>query len=140
MSEEDFKLQYLSREWIDEVIKRVKANLTPEEMKHVSSSMVNIVENCPDGATRHMYFRFEDGILAEALVGTSDDEVASKEAEFRIIGEYDTFAKISRAELGARSALMRNKIKLKGNMVKALRLSSVVDKLNKIIATVPTDY
>ncbi|MHA2602128.1 MAG: SCP2 sterol-binding domain-containing protein [Candidatus Thorarchaeota archaeon SMTZ1-83] len=140
MSGEDVKLQYLSREWIDEVIKRVKANLTAEEMKHVSSSMVNIVENCPDGSTRHMYFRFEDGILAEALVGTSDDEVASKEAEFRIIGEYDTFAKISRAELGARSALMRNKIKLKGNMVKALRLSSVVDKLNKIIATVPTDY
>jgi putative sterol carrier protein len=134
------KLQYLSREWIDEVIKRVKANLTAEEMKHVSSSMVNIVENCPDGATRHMFFRFEEGLLAEALVGTSDDEVASKEAEFRIIGEYDTFAKISKAELGARSALMRNRIKLKGNMVKALRLSSVVDKLNKIIATVPTDY
>ncbi len=140
MSGEDVKLQYLSKEWIDEVIKRVEASLTAEEMKHVSSSMVNIVENCPDGSTRHMYFRFEDGLLAEALVGTSDDEVASKEAEFRIIGEYDTFAKISRAELGARSALMRNKIKLKGNMVKALRLSSVVDKLNKIIATVPTDY
>ncbi|MFX0045164.1 MAG: SCP2 sterol-binding domain-containing protein [Candidatus Hermodarchaeota archaeon] len=140
MSGEDVKLQYLSKEWIDEVIKRVKASLTAEEMKHVSSSMVNIVENCPDGTTRHMYFRFENGLLAEALVGTSDDEVASREAEFRIIGEYDTFAKISRAELGARSALMRNKIKLKGNMVKALRLSSVVDKLNKIIATVPTDY
>ncbi|MFW9769527.1 MAG: SCP2 sterol-binding domain-containing protein [Candidatus Thorarchaeota archaeon] len=133
-------LKYLSQEWMDAVIELVKENLTSEEMKHVSSSMVNIVENCPDGKRRYMYFRFEDGLLAEGLVGTDDDEVASKNPEFRIIGEYDTFAKISKAELGARSALMRNRIKLKGNMVKALRLSSVVDKLNKIIARVPTDY
>lgn len=133
-------LTYLSTEWMDEVIKLVKERLTAEEMKRVSSSMVNIVENCPDGKRRYMYFRFEDGLLAEGLVGTDDDEVASKTAEFRIIGDYDTFAKISQAQLGARSALMRNRIKLKGNMVKALRLSSVVDKLNKIIAQVPTDY
>ncbi|MFX1262412.1 MAG: SCP2 sterol-binding domain-containing protein [Promethearchaeota archaeon] len=132
--------RYLSKEWMAEVIKLVKATLTAEEMKHVSSSMVNIVEDCPDGKVRYMYFRFEDGQLVEALIGTDDDEVASREAEFRIIGAYDTFAKISKAEMGARSALMRNKIKLKGNMVKALRLSSVVDKLNKIIAQVPTDY
>ncbi|MFX1367834.1 MAG: SCP2 sterol-binding domain-containing protein [Promethearchaeota archaeon] len=134
------EFKYLSKEWMDEVISRVTAKLTAEEMKHVSSSMVNIVENCPDGNTRYMYFRFEDGLLAEAAIGTQDDEVSQKKAEFRIIGDYDVFAKISQAELGARSALMRNKIKLKGNMVKALRLSSVVDKLNKIIATVPTDY
>ena len=131
---------YLSQEWMTAVIDLVKQSLTAEEMKHVSSSMVNIVENCPDGKRHYMYFRFEDGLLAEGLVGTDDDEVASKTPEFRIIGDYDTFAKISQAELGARSALMRNKIKLKGNMVKALRLSSVVDKLNKIIAQVPTDY
>ncbi|MHA3962678.1 MAG: SCP2 sterol-binding domain-containing protein [Candidatus Thorarchaeota archaeon SMTZ1-45] len=132
--------EYLSQEWMDAVISRVRDSLTAEEMKHVSSSMVNIVENCPDGKRRYMYFRFENGLLEEALVGTDDDEVASKNPEFRIIGDYDTFAKISKAELGARSALMRNRIKLKGNMVKALRLSSVVDKLNKIIAQVPTDY
>jgi putative sterol carrier protein len=133
-------LEYLSQEWMEAVIELVKERLTAEEMKHVSSSMVNIVENCPDGKRRYMYFQFEDGLLAEGLVGTDDDEVASKKPEFRIIGDYDTFAKISKAELGARSALMRNKIKLKGNMVKALRLSSVVDKLNKIIAQVPTKF
>ncbi|MFW9850643.1 MAG: SCP2 sterol-binding domain-containing protein [Candidatus Thorarchaeota archaeon] len=140
MTDDDSKLMYLSKEWMDEVERRVKAELTPEEMKKVSSSMVNIVRNCPDGKQRYMYFRFEDGIMAEGLVGTDDDEVASREAEFKIIGDYEIFRQISMAELGARTALMRNKIKLKGNMVKALRLSSVVDKLNKIIATVPTEF
>ena len=138
--EEGAKLKYLSKEWMDEVERRVKATLTAEEMKKVSSSMVNIVKNCPDGKVHYMYFRFEDGLMAEGLVGSEDDEVATKDAEFKIIGEYEIFRQISMAELGARTALMRNKIKLKGNMVKALRLSSVVDKLNKIIATVPTEF
>lgn len=136
----EIKLRYLSQEWMEEVIRRVKSNLTPEEMKKVSSSMVNILNNCPDGKTYYMYFKFEEGVLAEAAVGSEDEEVASKEAEFKIIGDYDIFAQISKAELGARTALMKNKIKLKGSMVKALRLSSVVDRLNKIIATVPTEF
>lgn len=140
MSDESHKFKYLSNEWLNEVIKRIKASLTAEDMKKVSSSMMNIYHNCPDGKTHFLYFKFEEGLLTEALVGTEEDEVATKQAEFRILGDYDTFAKISRAELGARGALMRGRIKLKGNMIKALRLASVVDRLNKIIATVPTEY
>ncbi|MFW9992103.1 MAG: SCP2 sterol-binding domain-containing protein [Candidatus Odinarchaeota archaeon] len=140
MPEENSKLRYLTSEWLDEVTKRIKANLTTEDMKNVSSSMMNVYNNCPDGKTRYMFFKFDDGLLTEALVGGDEDEVAGKKAEFMIHGDYGVFAQISRAELGARSALMRNKIKLKGNMVKALRLASVVDRLNKIIATVPTEF
>ncbi|MHA2294662.1 MAG: SCP2 sterol-binding domain-containing protein [Candidatus Hodarchaeales archaeon] len=140
MSEEGSKFNYLTNEWIEEVVKRVKVNLTAEDMKNVSSSMKNIYQNCPDGKNHYLYFKFDEGQLTEALVGDDNDEVANKKAEFRIIGDYEVFAKISRAELGARSALMRNKIKLKGNMIKALRLASIVDRLNKVIATVPTEF
>ena len=35
---------------------------------------------------------------------------------------------------------MTLKLKLKGNMVKALRLASLADRLNKVLATIPTDY
>jgi len=44
------------------------------------------------------------------------------------------------AELGSRAALMSGKLKLKGNMVKALSFSSVVDRLNKVLSTVPTEF
>ena len=50
------------------------------------------------------------------------------------------FAKISRAELGAQKALMGGLLKLKGNMVKALKLASLSDRLNKIIATIETEF
>ncbi|MFW9915695.1 MAG: SCP2 sterol-binding domain-containing protein [Candidatus Thorarchaeota archaeon] len=140
MAEEAPKFKYLTQEWLEEVVKRLREELSPKDMKKVSSSMMNVYENCPDGNIYYLFFQYEDGWLKEALVGTESDEIAAKKAEFRIVGDYDVFAKISRAELGARSALMRRKIKLKGNMVKALRLSSVVDKLNKVMSTVPTKF
>ena len=133
-------VKYLSQEWIEEVEKRLKATLTPEDVKNISSSMKNIYHNCPDGKTHYYYLAFKNGLVSEALVGTDEDEVADKKAEFTILGDYEIFAKISRAEMGARSALMRNKIKLKGNMVKALRLASVVDRINKLVSEIPTEF
>jgi len=61
-------------------------------------------------------------------------------AEFTITADYEIFARISRAELKARAALMSGKMKLKGPLVKALRLAPLVDRLNEVIATIPTDY
>ena len=34
---------------------------------------------------------------------------------------------------------MTGKLKLKGNMVKALKLASLADRLNKVLATIPTE-
>jgi hypothetical protein len=35
---------------------------------------------------------------------------------------------------------MSGKLKLKGNMVKALSFSSVVDRLNKVLSAIPTEF
>lgn len=130
------KLKYLSPEWRDEGEKRLKAELSPEKMNHASSSMSNILQNCPDGKERFMYFSFTDGNLIEFLIG----EGPAPEAEFKITGDYETFAKISNAEMGAQLALMSGRLKLKGNMVKALKLASVCDRLNKVLSGIPTEY
>ncbi len=130
------QLAYLSKEWTEEAAKRLRAELTPEKMKHVTSSMLTVYKGCPDGQDRALYYKFVDGVIAELSIREGE----LPEAEFRIIGDYETFAKISRAELGARAALMSGKLILKGNMVKALSLASVVDRLNKVLATIPTEY
>ena len=128
--------RYLSPEWTQEAYRRLMEELTPEKMKYVTSSMVTLYTNCPDGIDRALYYRFVDGMIDEVSVQTG----VLPEAEFRISGDYETFAKISRAELGSRSALMTGKLRLAGNMVKALGLSAVVDRMNKVLATIPTDY
>jgi putative sterol carrier protein len=130
------ELTYLSSEWRDEAEKRLEAGLDPEKMKRITSSMSNIYTGCPDGGERFLFFAFEEGRLATLSVGEGEPPAA----EFRITGSYDTFARISRAELGSHRALMTGKLKLKGNMVKALKLASVADRINKVLATIPAVY
>jgi putative sterol carrier protein len=129
-------VKYLSPEWRDEAEKRLKSELSPEKMNNITSSMSNIYQNCPDGKTRYLFFKFEDGNFAELSIG--DGEPPS--AEFRISGDYEIFAKISRAELGSQKALMTGKLKLKGNMIKALKLASIADRLNKVLSKIPAEY
>ena len=127
---------YLSPEWAAEAHRRLKEQLTPEKMKYVTSSMVTFYKNCPDGKDRALFYRFEQGVCTELAITIGEPPGA----EFRITGDYETFAKISSAELGSRSALMNGKLKLQGNMVKALSLSAVVDRMNKVLATIPAIY
>lgn len=131
------KLLYLSPEWGEEVEKRLREGLTPEKMNNLTSSMNNVYLKCPGSAAEKYFFvGFENGAVSRVEVG----EGKGPAAEFTITGDYETFAKISRAEMGAQKALMSGKMKLRGNMVKALKLASLCDRINKIIATIPTQF
>lgn len=129
-------MKYLSTEWAIEAQKRLRAQLDPEAMKHLTSSMLTVYNHCPDGLDRALYYKIVDGVFEDVSI----KEGTFPEAEFVISGDYETFAKISRSELGSRSVLMGGKLRLKGNMVKALSLSSVVDRLNKVLAEISCEY
>jgi putative sterol carrier protein len=130
------QVRYLTPPWRDEAERRLKSELSPERMNFITSSMSNIYLNCPDGQDKYLYFRFEEGRFAELILGQGEPP----QAEFRITGNYETFARISRAELGSQKALMTGKLKLKGNMIKALKLASIADRLNKVLSTIPAVY
>jgi len=127
---------YLSKSWRDEAIKRLQAELTPDKMNNVTTSMSNIYKNCPSGEEMFLFVECKEGVVTRVETGTGEPP----EAVFRIIGDYETFSRISRAELGAQKALMTGKLKLKGNLAKALKLAAVSDRLNKVLSTIPTQY
>ena len=130
------KYKYLSPEWAEEVCRRVNEKLSPERMKHITSSMLTVNTSCPDRKDRAVYYEIVDGVVTD--VSIREGELTR--AEFTITADYELFARISRGELKARAALMSGKMKLKGPLVKALRLSPLVDRLNEVIATIPTEY
>jgi len=130
------KYKYISQEWAAEAFHRLRQELTAEKMKFVTSSMLTLNTKCPDGKDRAVYYHFVDGVVDEVSICESE----FPEAEFTISGDYETFARISRAEIGSRSALMSGKLKLRGNMVKALSLAAVVDRMNNVLATIPTEF
>ena len=130
------KFKYLSPEWAEEVKRRANEMLTPERMKHITSSMRTVNRNCPDGADRAVYYEIVDGVVTEVSISEGEPP----KAEFTITADYQLFTRISRGEMKARAALMSGKMKLKGPLVKALRLSPLVDRLNEVTATIPTEY
>lgn len=130
------KFLYLSPAWGQEVERRLRAEIDAEKMNNLSSSMTNRYANCKDGLTHFFYVAFTDGVVSSVQVGEGDGPAA----EFIIYGDYDVFTQISQATLGAQRALMTGQLKLKGNMVKALKLASLVDRINKVIATIPTEF
>jgi putative sterol carrier protein len=130
------RFKYLSPEWAREATRRLQEDLTPEKMKNLTSSMATVYTNCPDGLDRTVYYRLKEGVVQQVSIHKEDPP----EAEFTIKGDYETFAQISRAELKSRAALMSGKLTLKGNLVKALRLAPVVDRLNGVLATIPTEF
>jgi len=130
------KFSYLSPAWGQEVERRLREEIDPEKMNHLSSSMTNRYAHCKNGADQFFYVEFSDGAISSVQVGEGDGPAA----EFVIYGDYDVFTQISQATLGAQRALMTGQLKLKGNMVKALKLASLVDRINKVIATIPTEY
>ena len=129
-------IAYLSPAWRDEALKRLQAELPPEKMNNVTTSMSNIYKNCPGGEEMFLFVECKDGKITRVETGAGEPP----QAEFRILGDYETFAKISRAELGAQKALMTGKLKLKGNLARALKLASVSDRLNKVLAKIPAKY
>ncbi len=130
------KLTYLSPEWCEEVKARLAREISPEKMKYITTSMTNVYRNCPDGRDKYLYFKCEDGVFTDVFVGDGEPP----KAEFVITGDYSTFASISQGKLKSQRALMGGKLKLRGNMVKALKLASLADRLNFVIAGIPTDY
>jgi putative sterol carrier protein len=139
MHEEDEmadKVRYLGPEWRDEVEKRFRQEMTPEKMKHITTSVSFIYTNCPDGKTRCLYFKSVDGNVAEV----ASDENLSREAEFVITGDYELFSRVTQGTLSSQRALMSGKLKVKGNMVKALKLASLADRMNKIMSRIPAEY
>lgn len=128
--------KYLSPEWASEANKRLREQLTAAEIKFLTSSMLILYHHCPDGKDRALYFKIEKG----EFIDISVLEAPLPQAEFVISGDYDTFVKITRSQLGSRVALLNGKVRLNGNMIKALMLTPIVDRFNNILSAIPCEY
>lgn len=130
------KLKYLSKSWRDEGLRLLLSEIDPEKMHNVTTSMADIYESGPDGKEYFLYLKCVDGKVVEFVTG----ETPAPEAEFIIRGSYSVFASITRGELSSTRALMTGKLRLKGNMAKAVRLAPLADRVNKILSQIETDY
>jgi putative sterol carrier protein len=128
-------VKFLSQEWIEQSKKYIEKLDSSKDLKEVTTSLLAIVEHVPpDDTTMNFFLSLEKGCLTDFTV--SSGPTASKEAVFVITGSYGTFKGILKGEMNMTVALLKNRLKLKGSKLQALKLmkplDGVIDSLQKI--------
>ena len=101
--------------------------LDPEkDLKNVTTSLLGVVEHIPpNDSTMNFYLNIDNGNLIDFIVSSGDSY--EKQTAFVITGSYGTFRSILKGEINMTIALLKNRLKLKGNKIKALRLMKPLD-------------
>jgi N-methylhydantoinase B len=133
-------VEYLSPEW-QELCENA-LNEDEEFAKlagELSIELNNIIENCPDGKTRFLYWRFEKGKLCETVVGTSE-EFGDREPFFTTTATYDTFMKINTAKKSLDAVVMEGLIRFEGDLVQMMQHADALNRFTEVRRRIPTKY
>ncbi|MHA2295722.1 MAG: SCP2 sterol-binding domain-containing protein [Candidatus Hodarchaeales archaeon] len=136
MSSNDKKIYFPSEEWLEEYAKKINEN--PEYAKAAATwegDFLWIME--PDGTepeefrdqTITTYLDLWHGKCRKAFQVTP--ETGTPDTEFVVTGKYSTWVSIMKGELDSVKALMTRKLKIKGNMAKALRATKATKELDR---------
>ena len=128
-------LQYLSPAWTEELKKGLQAGM-PVRGGGVSASVNFRHMGAPGGGQKYLYLNFQNGVATSVEAG----EGAGPSAEFVITGAYPTFAQVLNGSLDAGRALQAGKLRFQGNMLRAMRLTPVIDGLIIAVKSIPTVY
>jgi len=134
-------VKYLSEEWAAQAKKKVLEDLDrTKDLKNMNASLLNVIQNVPpDQKTVYFYIKFVDGKLEE-LLASPDESIKQKNAEFTITGDYTTFIQISSGQMSSAMALLKNRVKMTGNKIKAFTITKPIDTFNMCIKKIETEY
>jgi len=124
---------YLSQDWID----AYNAALAGDDAVHAAMAGKNatlqmVISGAPQGDVRY-WLRIADG-SAEAGLGDAAD------AEVTISQSYETSAQVNQGTLDGQKAFMQGKVKITGKMLKMMQLRGPLEKVQKVLGTIDTEY
>jgi putative sterol carrier protein len=101
--------------------------LDPEkDLKNVTTSLLGVVEHIPpNDVTMNFYLELQNGKLTNFIVNTGD--TFEKEAAYEVRGNYGTYKSVLRGEMSLGIAVLKNRLRLKGSKMQALRLIKPLD-------------
>jgi putative sterol carrier protein len=121
-------VKFLSEEWIEIGKNYMLKKLDPEkDLKNITTSLLGVVEHIPpDDKTMNFYLELEDGKLKDFIVNTGDT-FEEKEAIYEVRGNYGTYKSVLKGEMSLGIAVLKNRLKVKGSKIQALRLIKPLD-------------
>jgi putative sterol carrier protein len=130
-------VKFLSEEWIEYGKNYIRNNLDPKkDLNNITTSLLGVIEHVPPhDTTTNFYLELQDGKLSDFIIRIGDT-IKEKESVFVITGNYGTYKDIFEGKIGTAMAILRNRLKLKGSKLEALKiikqLDGVIESLRKI--------
>ena len=87
----------------------------------------------------NFYLELTEGRLSDFILRVGDT-ITEKNAVFVITGNYGTYRDIFEGKIGTAMALLKNRIKLKGSKIEALKIIKQLDGLIDAIGEVTDEY
>ena len=125
-------MKFLSEEWFEEFRAITMETFSPGKTPTgVTTSLCECYSDVPlaGGEKLWMMYVFENGILTSLERGLGESSIPS--AEYTSDATYDIVVKLLKGEMANAKAVLSGKVKLKGNVTKALKLISTHDYIDK---------
>ena len=121
-------VKFLSEEWVEIGKNYMLEKLDPvKDLKSITTSLLGVVEHIPpDDTTMNFYLELDDGKLKDFIVNTGST-FEEKEATYEIRGSYGTYKSVLHCEMSLWIAVLKNRLKIKGSKMQALRLIKPLD-------------
>jgi len=134
-------VKFLSEEWIEYGKNYILEKLDPEkDMKNITTSLLGVIEHVPpNDKTMSFYLELKEGKLNDFKV-INGDSFEGKEAAYIIRGTYGTYKDILQGKIGTAMALLKNRLKLKGSKMEALKIIKPLDGLIESLKKITDEF
>ena len=134
-------VKFLSPSWVEQAKAIILRELDPvNDLKSATASFILVITNIPpEGATRSVYVSVAKGKLTDMLLEERDLS-SEKNAEFVVVGNYDTFVQIMQGTMSVVGALLKGRVEFKGNTMKALTFQQPIDKIMECLRKIAAEY
>lgn len=130
-------VKFLSDEWIEYGKEYIRRNLDPaRDLGNLTTSVLGVIEHVPPtDSTTTFYLELQNGQLSDFILRVGAT-IPEKTPVFVITGTYGAYRDIFEGKVGTAMAILKNRIKLKGSKVEALKiikqLDGLIDALRKV--------
>lgn len=130
-------MEFASKEYLKEVMERSNADEKYLELaKGEDASYTFVIQGEPEKGVEKdivLGYTVEDG-------KTTDIWLGERKTEFVISGKYSVWVNILIGKTGVTKAFLTRKLKVRGNLMKILKLSKATERWLEILRTIPTEF
>jgi putative sterol carrier protein len=131
------EMEFAGKEYLKEVMERSNADEKYLELaKGENASYTFMIQAEPQKGIEKdivLGYTVEDGVTTDIWLG-------ERKTDFTISGKYGVWVNILTGKTGVTKAFLTRKLKVRGNLMKILKMSKATERWLEILRTIPTEF